>query len=236
MMDINESIPKYEQLRMKILNDIERGILKKGDKIPTENELSKNNQISRVTVRKALDSLTEEGYLIRIPGKGTFITENKLLKDIGNTIGFSENTRMQGKKPGARVIENKIIDLEEEEQNVFGTLGNTKQISIVRVRTADDIPVSVEYSRFPMDFDYLLTEDLNNTSLYDIIKEKSNIKFGNSRKAIQIVSASFEEAMYLNVKEGHPVLCIESLVKDIKGSTIHSSKQIMLGDKFTLIV
>ena len=78
-MDINESIPKYEQLRMKILNDIERGILKKGDKIPTENELSKNNQISRVTVRKALDSLTEEGYLIRIPGKGTFITENKLL-------------------------------------------------------------------------------------------------------------------------------------------------------------
>ncbi|MCZ0703028.1 GntR family transcriptional regulator [Natronobacillus azotifigens] len=230
------AIPKYKQLEKIILDSITKGELSAGDQISTEKELSTKYNISRITVRKALENLEKQGYLTRISGKGTFIADKVLLKDISNTLGFSENILLQGKKPGAKVIENKIIDSTPEIENALNLEKDEKVISVIRVRTANEEPISLEYSIFPMDYEYLLHEDLNDKSMYDILKKQSNIHFGNSRKTIKIVSSNFEESKYLKIPEGHSVLCLKSVVVDTNNNKIHISKQIILGDKFTLIV
>lgn len=232
----NGSVPKYKQLEQIILNSITNGELKTGDQIPTENDLSTKYNISRITVRKALENLEHQGYLTRISGKGTFIADRALIKDVSNTLGFSENILLQGKKPGARVIENKIIDSTSEIEKELNLEKGEKVISIIRVRTANEEPISLEYTIFPMNYEYLLHEDLNDKSMYEIIKKKSNIHFGNSRKTIKIVNSNFEESKYLGIPQGHSVLCLKSVVVDTNNERIHISKQIILGDKFTLIV
>ncbi|AWB44033.1 GntR family transcriptional regulator [Paenibacillus sp. CAA11] len=236
MIDHSESSPLYKQLQDKILESIHNGSLKPGDKLPTELELSESNQVSRVTVRAALDSLTTEGYLIRIPGKGTFISKEKIKKNVAETIGFSDTCKLQNKVPGAKVITCVITDATASDQEHLNLKPGDKVINIERIRYADNVPISVEYSRFPSSYSYLLQEDLNNKSLYEILKSKYKISFGVSRKYIVMEYASFDVATYLNIEEGYPLLCIKSTVCSPDGQKIHRSKQLILGDRFELIV
>ncbi|MNW30345.1 putative HTH-type transcriptional regulator YurK [compost metagenome] len=236
MIDHSESSPLYRQLQERILDSIHNGTLKPGDKLPTELELSETNNVSRVTVRAALDSLTSEGYLVRIPGKGTFITKDKIKKNVVETIGFSDTCKLQNKVPGAKVIKCVIEDATASDQEHLDLMPGDKVINIERIRYADNVPVSVEYSRFPSSFSFLLQEDLNNISLYDILKNKHKITFGISRKYIFMEFASYDVATYLNIEEGYPLLCIKSTVCSPDGQKIHRSKQLILGDRFELIV
>lgn len=236
MVDHTESAPLYKQLQDKILDSIHNGTLKPGDKLPTELELSETNNVSRVTVRSALDSLTSDGYLVRIPGKGTFITKEKIRKNVTETIGFSDTCRLQNKVPGAKVIKCVIEEATAADQEHLGLNPGDKIINIERIRYADDVPVSVEYTRLPSSYSFLLHEDLNHKSLYELLRNKHNITFGISRKYIVLEYASFDVATYLNIEEGHPLLCIRSTVSSPDGKKIHRSKQLILGDRFELIV
>lgn len=236
MIDHTQSAPLYKQLQDKILEAIHNGELKPGDKLPTELELSETNNVSRVTVRAALDALTSDGYLVRIPGKGTFISKDKIKKDVAKTIGFSDTCKLQNKVPGAKVLKCVIEDATASDQEHLGINSGDKIINIERIRYADDVPISVEYSRFPSSFSYLLQEDLNNRSLYEILTDKYGISFAGSRKYITMEYASFDVATYLNIEEGYPLLCINSTVVSPNGDKIHRSKQLILGDRFELIV
>ncbi|CQR57295.1 GntR family transcriptional regulator [Paenibacillus sonchi] len=236
MLDHSESSPLYKQLQEKILDSIHDGTLKPGDKLPTELELSETNQVSRVTVRAALDALTSEGYLVRIPGKGTFITKDKIQKNVAETIGFSDTCRLQNKTPGAKVIKCVIEEATAADQEHLGLNPGDKVINIERIRYADNVPISVEYSRFPSSYSFLLQEDLNDKSLYEILRSKYKVTFGHSRKYIVMEYASFDVAAYLNIEEGYPLLSIRSTVSSPDGQKIHRSKQLILGDKFELIV
>jgi len=236
MIDHSDASPLYIQLKEKIIESINNGTYKPGDKLPTEIELSKLNNVSRVTVRSALDTLTSEGYLIRIPGKGTFITKEKIKKNVVETIGFSDTCKLQNKVPGAKVIKCVIEEATVSDQKHLDLKPGDKIINIERIRYADGTPVSVEYSRFHPSFSFLLQENLNNNSLYDILKKKYGVSFGVSRKYIVLEYASFDVATYLNVKEGYPLLSIKSTVYNIEGEKIHRSKQLILGDRFELIV
>ncbi|NQX45897.1 GntR family transcriptional regulator [Paenibacillus tritici] len=236
MLDPSESSPLYKQLQEKILDSIHSGSLQPGDKLPTELELSEANQVSRVTVRAALDSLTSEGYLVRIPGKGTFITKDRIKKNVAETIGFSDTCRLQNKVPGAKVIKCVIEDATLSDQEHLGLKSGDKVINIERIRYADGVPISVEYSRFPSSYSFLLNEDLNDKSLYEILRAKYKVSFGHARKYIVLEYATFDVATYLNIAEDHPLLSIKSTVSGTDGNKIHRSKQLILGDKFELIV
>lgn len=236
MIDHEESLPLYKQLQDYILDSINNGILKPGDKLPTELELSKANNVSRVTVRTALDSLTSEGYLIRVPGKGTFIAKEKIKKNVTETIGFSDTCRIQNKIPGAKVLKCVIEEATAADQQHLLLQPGEKIINIERIRYADDTPIAVEYSRFPSSYSFLLQEDLNNKSLYEILRNKYGLSFGISRKYIDMEYASFDVATYLNITEGYPMLSIKSTVCSSTGKKIHRSKQIILADQFQLIV
>lgn len=102
MLDPSESSPLYKQLQENILDSIQNGTLKPGDKLPTELELSETNQVSRVTVRAALDSLTSGGYLVRIPGKGTFITKDKIQKMSPKRSGSAIRASCRTKHPARK--------------------------------------------------------------------------------------------------------------------------------------
>ena len=96
--------PLYKQLKDLILKEIEEGRLKPNQKIPTELELSERYQISRMTVRKSLAQLVDEGILAKKQGKGTFVQEPKMTEDLSSPNSFTNLCKRNGKVPGGRTL------------------------------------------------------------------------------------------------------------------------------------
>ncbi len=104
MLDARDSVPLYQQLSAIIGQDIERGVYKAGDKLPTEQELREKYAVSRVTVRGALAELTKRSLLLRRRGKGTFVSTEKFKKSIVGVRSFSDLCAELGCRPGAKVL------------------------------------------------------------------------------------------------------------------------------------
>ena len=235
-LDNTISTPLYKQLEEQLRQAIESGELPAGSRLPTENELSQRYQVSRVTVRKALEELSKSGGLVRTPGKGTFIAEQKIQRGLSGVLDYSDMCRMTGYTPGARMI--KIaLETPTEEEAAQLQLGPGEQMLVVqRVRLADGAPTVLETNRFSEEFDFLFNEDLNDASLYQIIRAHKGITFTQSKKLLEIVFASAREARFLGIPKRYPLLSIRSVIQDATGNYRHLGHQLCIADKFKMIV
>lgn len=98
------STPLYLQLKNKIKRDIRTGILKAGDKIPSEAQLQKEYNMSRVTVRNAMEELAVDGYIIKVQGKGSFVAQSDMLRLPIGITSFTEDAKMQGVNLTSKVV------------------------------------------------------------------------------------------------------------------------------------
>lgn len=237
-MNLNktDALPLYKQLTDLLRRDIQDGKFKRGQKIPTELALSKMYNVSRITVRNALEELAKENLLIRKQGKGTFVNSEKLSRGIKGTQSFTEMCREIGCTPGAKVIKCIIDDANDKDIEVLDLEPNSKIIVIERIRYADQVPVALEVSRFPERFSFLLDEDLNDTSMFSILEDKYDITFMNSRKTIELVFATYEMSRYLNISKGYPLLSITGVSSDKEGVPSHRSMQFIVADKIKFTV
>ncbi|MCI5801473.1 MAG: GntR family transcriptional regulator [Oscillospiraceae bacterium] len=235
-LDSSNPLPLYKQLKNVILSNIEQGIYKKGEKIPTEQELSAMYHVSRMTVRTALEELTKENLLVRKQRKGTFVNAEKYQRQISRSTSFTEMCREIGCIPGAKVIKSVLEPANAEDVEELGVEDGERILHIERIRYADAVPISIEDSRFPEKYFGLLEEDLNNTSLYEILKEKYGASLGKSPTIIELIFASYEMARYLGIPDEYPLLCISSVTVNVGGEKICRSRQYIVGDKFKFII
>lgn len=231
-LDAQESQPLYKQLEEKLLQDIEQGVYKKGEKIPTEQELSCMYGVSRITVRKALAEITEKGILERHAGKGTYVASVKLKRSIATFMSFTECCEAQGLKPGARTIKNVIEDATTEDCQQLGIAEEEKVLAVERIRYADGVPVSFESGRFTEEYFALLYENLNDCSLFSILREKFGLSLKSERNVLELDFASFEISRYLEIPVRYPLLLMSGLITDGDGKSVFYSKQYIVGDKF----
>lgn len=236
-LDENSSEPLYTQMEKLLREKIESGEWQKGDKLPTEMELSNKFKVSRITVRKALGSLVHQGLIVKRSGKGTFVSSEKIQRPLsGGAVSFTSLCEAQGLQPSARTIKSVLEVPTPKDREVLGLTETDRIISIERIRSADGNPVSVEVSHFVEDLSFLLDEDLTNTSMYRLMKEKYHIAFDSSRKILELTYATYELARYLNVQTGHPLILISSELALPDGKKIGFNQQYILGDKFQMII
>lgn len=228
--------PLYRQLESLLKDDIETGTFPAGSKLPTESELVAKYHVSRVTVRKALDALSQQGYLERRSGKGTFVADKKLQRTLDGVISFSQLCSEMGCVPGSKTVRRSIELASEREAAQLGVAEDSQIVVMERVRYADSNPVAFEVTKFSEDFLFLMNEDLTDGSLYELLDRKRGIRFTKSVKTVDIVYANSTEAKFLGVAKGHPLLRIESVPEDATGTVRHLSKQLYIGDKFKLKV
>lgn len=235
-LDAASSTPLYQQLRETLLAQIEQGSIPAGSRLPTETELSQQYQISRITVRKALKSLEQDGYLIRKVGKGTFLREDKMIRKLSTVLSFTDMCQRLGYKPGAKTIRVTLDDPTPSDAENLGIRETDKVLVIERIRYANDQPIMLETAKFTEDFFFLFDEELSNASLYEVIRERRGIQFTNSVKRLEIVFANYQESKYLGISLGYPLLKISSVVSDATGKYRQISRQRCIADKFEMIV
>lgn len=238
-LKFEDAKPLYLQLFEKLQSAISNKTLNTGNKLPTEQELSKQFKVSRITVRKALKELEQRGLIIKVQGKGTFINSPKITKRLDNKpIGFSEMIRNQGMSPDAKTMKNELISPDEDDMKIFGIKANDKIYLLERLRMADSIPVSYEISRFAPKYSFLKKEDLNGqNSLFACLHDKYNISLINSSKSLDIIFCTNPDIVKaLNVNIGFPLLYIHGVVYDEQDIPIYRTFIYFRGDKFSFTI
>lgn len=235
-LDRGSAVQLYRQLEDLLCSEIENGGWPSGSRLPTENDLVAQYHVSRVTVRKALAELSHRGYLERKSGKGTFVAEKKIQRGLSGVSSFTEMCHVMGCEPGARTIKMSIEYPTPEEMTGLGIGEDSEILAMERIRYADGKAVVLEKSKFPESFFFLMSEDLKDASLYEVVKKHGNIVFTKSVKTLDIVYASVQEARFLNITKGYPLLRISSTVEDVTGQYRYLSQQLCIADKFKLMV
>lgn len=228
----DSSSPLYKQLIARLRSDITAGIYPVHSRIPTEQELCSTYQVSRVTVRKALLELTQEGLLKRHQGKGTFVSIPRIRRDLRDINSFNDTCRMMHCTPSSQLLHASVIAATQEDRTELLLDSEEKQvIEIVRLRLADGIPVMLECNHFPVSFNWLLEKDLHD-SLYTLLAAHG-FEASQATHDISLCYATTTQARHLDVSAGDALLSLHEVIFDQTGRPLHTSQQFIRGDRFT---
>ena len=231
-------IPLHYQLSELLHQEIAGGRWKVGEQIPAEEELCSYFSLSRTTVRKALDALTNAGLVERAKGRGTFVAEPKLVEGLVNRpVGFYDDMVERGIHVSTRVLEMRQVRPPETVARQLQIQPGESAIVIERVRFIRNEPVLVVTTYVPyLLCPSLLQEDLSEIGLYTILREKHGYRISHAERFVEAVSATDREAQLLKVKRGAPLLLIESTVYLDDGRPIDYFVARHRGDRLRLIV
>jgi GntR family transcriptional regulator len=234
-MEKSQSLHAY--IKEELLNRIKSEEYKKGEKIPTELELCEDFNVSRTTVRTALNQLTLEGYLNRQQGKGTFVAEQKLKQTLSHTVKrYSDQVAVQGKRAEIELIALNVIPANEFlEKSLQVSLQDPIQ-SIERVRKANGEPTQYEISYIPWDVAPGITKEHAETSLYSSLRNNFNVHIAKTVEHIEITIADERTSAYLNCEEGLPCFYIETTAENELGHIIEFSRSYFRGDKTNFMI
>lgn len=233
----NSIIPLYQQLSDEIKNQINEGKLKAGDRLMTEAELSQQYEVSQITVRKAIELLVDEGYVMRKQGIGTFIAEKKLRRivDSNNLVrSFSEASRMSGQEPSSELLSVEWLLPDASVQHHLHVGEEEKVLKISRLRKIDGVPVMVETNYYPQKMDFLLQSNLTG-STYEVFRQHDLIP-SHAVRTIQICYATPEEARLLGVTENYPLILQAEETTDQNHQVLHYSKVVVNSQHYRLTI
>jgi GntR family transcriptional regulator len=198
-------IPLYKRLKLAIEQAIQTQAFQSGSVLPGERVIAGSLSLSRVTVRKALSLLEQEGLLSRRHGSKTEIG-SRVEKSMSTLTSFSEDISARGQVPGCIWISKQISRASSTEMMALGFAGNANVIRMKRVRTANGLPIAVETSVVPVRF--VPSPDLIDQSLYTVLQDRGFMP----ERAVQRMrsrAASADDAVHLNCDPGAPLLVTE---------------------------
>lgn len=236
-MNQNKIAPLYQQVKEDIKNAIEQGKYKPKEKIPSEPELSAKYSVSRITLRRAVEELCNEGYLIKLQGQGTFVSSPRIHRKMagGNrTESFTKTCQNYGMTAGARLLSRQIVPVRQGEQEFFGLQSDDLLIYIERVRTADGLPIFLENQFFPyQEFSDLMKINLNDNSLFEVIEELTGRKpVDTLRRTLEVTRATVEQGQKLGVPLGEPLMHLNSYFIDQNGKSLCIGRQYYIGSRY----
>jgi GntR family transcriptional regulator len=200
----------YSRVEAVIAGDIADGGLKVGDQLPTEDDLIARFEVSRITVRRAIQNLVGRGLVEIRRGKGTFVAAPRITQELTELTGFVEDMHALGRKPMARVIDKGVVTAD---MTVAGQLGLTKGQRVVRirrVRLANGVPISFDETYLPLEIGKkIITNNLKVEPIFSLLERKYNVPLIEAEYKLEAVAAGAEVAAALRVKQGSPTFLIE---------------------------
>lgn len=233
-IDKESPIPIYYQLKNYIKEQIESGIWKPGQLISSERELSEEFEISRMTVRQAFNELVNEGLLFRKRGMGTFVAKPKVNQNLTKLTNFTFDMLSRGMKPGAKVLAVNTIPATKKLSKKLNLLEGDNVVELFRLRLADEEPMALERSFLPYAkaFPILEEEELENQSLYQLLRDKCNLHLVKAKQTIQISYCDPQDAALLEIAPDTPSLLIERVTFTEDGQPVEYVKSYYRADRY----
>lgn len=228
---------KYSNLYNKIQKDIEDGILRPGEQLPSEKELMDAYGLSRDTVRKSLGLLVTNSYIRKIKGKGSFVLEmNRFDFPVAGLISFKE----MAKRTGMTSHSTRVISLRILKKTTFPVHGveneDIKDMwEVIRVRTISGRRMILDKDYFYTDVVHELTDEICRNSIYDYLETQVGLKIGFAHKEIVIEKATDEDRRNLDLLDYDVVAVVNTLVYLDNGKLFQFTQSRHCPDKFRFI-
>ncbi len=226
--------PKYQQLASIIRQKIENGEWESRSPIQSESQLEQEYEISRTTVRQAIDFLILAGYLYRKHGKGTFVAPEELRMRMLEMNGFSEDFKKRGITPG-QIIRSFSREIPPAKiQKMLDLKPDRTVLKIVRIRLGNGKPIGIQTSYDALTEDQHVTKsDLDSSgSIYKILFDRFNIVIAEADETFEATLATPEEAKFLQIKRNSPLLLDERFGYTQDRKPFEYVKTIFRGDKY----
>lgn len=236
-MDKEDNRPLYLQVEADIRNNILQKKYLPGQKLPTENEFCKIYGVSKITIRKAFELLTENHLVERQRGKGTFVKLNKEKVALGGSQGFSETLQNGGHTAKKHVLSTQRIGADEKIAEKLALSYNELVTNINRLILEDDVPIGLDYF-YAADKSYpnLLDHFSNDGSLYDLLKKNYHVLSHHSTVEINGIVATPKIAEALQCYTGDPLFVINKTSYTKENTIIHYSSSIIRCDRVKYVI
>jgi len=234
---INERIaaadhtPLYLKFSETVKNAVRSGWLEHGNILPGERDLSQLTGVSRITVRKAMQTLEEEGVVTRVRGYGTQIN-NIFEYSLKEAPGFSQQVVLRGKKPDTLWVNKRMVPCPEEIANELRVAVNSEVFLLKRIRYVDDEAVSIEESWVPAGL--IHDPEAIGISLYDYFRSQ-NIIPQRTRSRVSARMSDSEFQAHIKMDEHIPVLVIKQQAFDQQHRLIEFSINYCRSDLYVFV-
>src|SRR5262245_50072301 len=213
--------PKYIRVRDWLMEHILSSGFARGEKLPSESDLVRRFDVSRVTVRQALEALRAEGFIESRHGKGWFLRRVCAVQNLGRLQGFGEMLAPMGVKVRSKVPDIKECMVPGAVAKALGLPQHSSVVQIARLRIAGARVMSYDLSYFPLDIGRRLREqDLARQDIFVLIERALGMPLGFADVTIEIAPADHEPAQQLGVKLATPIFKMTRLTHDLRGFPI----------------
>ncbi|MCT7692923.1 GntR family transcriptional regulator [Lactobacillus iners] len=223
----------YKKLIAELKKIIETN-LQPNQKLPSERKLVQIYQVSRNTVRLALNELEQKGYIYRIHGKGTFVSSIFLNQtNLGTMYSFSDEMNLEGRTPTTKNLSLRLLIPDKNISLQLNLSEGEKVYELIRLRLANDEPLIYSKTYLPQKFfPELKIEELNKDTLYGVMEKIYKQSSVLALEDIQAVNLSAEESKILHVKNNAASLKINRRLINENNIPIEFTKALARGDKF----
>jgi GntR family transcriptional regulator len=226
-------IPYYFQLA-----DILRETIREsasGDKtefLPSENELVQMHQVSRATVRQALNQLTHEGLVHKVKGKGTYILKHRVRYPLTQLISTTEEMKRRGWKPGVEVLSFKEMTTHSPITESLRIRSEEKVYELVRLRLGNGKPVGIQWAYLPvLTCPGLIDLDLA-TSLTSVMQEHFGIVNWSAQEFLRARLPTKFEAIKLHIPKNLPIIYLERITFSLEGEPVEFLQSVWRSDEY----
>lgn len=226
--------PRYVQLHKRLSEGVAQGILRPGAPLPPEREIAAITDLSRVTVRKAISLLAEEGLIVQKQGSGSFVSDRapRIEQSLSRLTSFTEDMARRGKSSTSRWLERGLFMPSPDEVLTLALSSDASVARIARLRSADGQPLAIERASLPTDI--LPNPLIVETSLYEVL-EARGLRPVRALQKISAINLSAEDAALLEVSAGVAGLRIERTSYLADGRVAEFTRSIYRGDAYNFV-
>ncbi|WP_431086903.1 GntR family transcriptional regulator [Paenibacillus sp. 8b26] len=228
-------ILKYKMVVEQMEQEILDGKYAPNTKLPTEEELMKKFDVSRNTIRRAIDILAEDGYIYQVQGSGIFLREFSRpgCISIKNMLGLTREFAQD--ELTSTLLQLDLLEADDELAEQLKCAVNTKVYYVKRVRNLNGMPFVIEESYFNKDIILYLDKEICNHSIYNYISQDLKLNVGFTDKVISSEKLDDYDASLLDLQPGDPTLIVENKVFLNTGVVFSTSREKYRYDKIKLL-
>jgi GntR family transcriptional regulator len=226
--------PLYARLRDELRAGILDGRLEAHAKLPSESEMTQAYGVSRITVRQALSDLQKEGLIVRLQGKGAFVSQPRAAQQLNRLEGLAESLAAQGQAVHSKRLSMKAVRAPADVASALALVPRTQVHQLTTLRYLDRQPLSVNVSHFiPGLGERIARIDLSGRDLIDVLERDLRQRVGRADVEIRAEPMPAREAKLLQVKEGVPALRVVRLIRAEDGAPLQTETAVYRADIFS---
>lgn len=204
--------PRHEQISDWLRDQIEEGVYTPNDQLPSESELGEKFEVSRITVRSALQTLENENRIYRRQGLGSFVSESEPRHGLVGLTDFAQDMAQAGLQAASEEVLHEQVKASPHVAAKLQVGAGQRVVRLDRKRLGDGMPVAFDRTWLPMFYGQLLEgHDLTEDTIYGILENEYEIPVLRGRYVIDATNANAALAAHLSVPEGHALLLIDRL-------------------------